>query len=260
MAENRLIALITDFGNNDHFVGTMKGVIYSINPEARFVDITHEIPRHDVLDASLKLFQCYRYFPSQTVFLCVVDPGVGTPRHILTCSDGKYLYIAPDNGVLSFIFAENPDINVYKVTYSHYFLDKVSNTFHGRDVFAPLAAHISKGLYPEETGQLIKDYHKIVIPRAAKEKQDLITGHILGFDRFGNAITNIPNTMLEAKFALKVNHHIISQACDTYDEGAEAKLNMVKGSSGFLELFVKQGNARKSFGLRRGTKLGVKLY
>ncbi len=251
--------MVTDFGLNDHFVAVMKAVMININPEAAILDITHNIARHDVFDAGLKLYQSFRHFPSKTIFLCVVDPQVGTSRRILTCSDGEYLYIAPDNGLLSFIYKDRPGIEVYNVTYTHYFLENPSCTFHGRDMFAPLAAHMSKGLYPAETGEIITDYKKIMIPDPSKDSNDILCGVILGFDIFGNAVTNIDNEAAGDDFGVKILEYIIQKPSSSYDEGSEKALNIIKGSSGFLELFVKNGNSRDDFGIKRGMKIFLKL-
>ncbi len=259
MAQKRVIAMISDFGLSDHFVAVMKAVILNINPDAMIMDITHNIERHDVLDAGLKLFQSYKYFPPKTIFLCVVDPGVGTDRRVLTCSDGEFFYIAPDNGLLSFIYRENPKAEVYNVSYTHYFLESISNTFQGRDIFAPLAAHMSKGLYPADTGEQIIDFKKIMIPDCSKEREDLLSGVIIGFDTFGNAVTNIRNDAAGEEFGAKILDHIIQKASKNYEEGLEKSINMIKGSSGFLELFVRNGNCKNDFNLKRGMKLIVKI-
>lgn len=259
MPAKRLITLLSDFGLQDHFIATMKGVILTINPEVSILDITHDISRHDVLDAGFKLYQSFRYFPKRTVFLCVVDPGVGTNRRVLICSDGEYYYIAPDNGLLSFIFKEKPDIEVYNVLYDHYYLPDISNTFHGRDVFAPLAAHLSKGLIPSEAGEKILDYKKIMIPEPTKEREDIISGVIIGFDIFGNGTTNIKNESVKEDFGAKIMSHIIQKPSKSYEEGETDKLSIIKGSSGFLELFVKNKNAKNAFNLKRGMRIAIKI-
>lgn len=258
MPAKRLIAMITDFGLNDHFAATMKAVILKINREAEIIDITHNIERHDVLDAGFKLYQTYRYFPPHTIFLTVVDPGVGTQRRVLLCSDGEYFYIAPDNGLLSFIYKDKPAIDVYNVIYDHYFLNTISKTFHGRDIFAPLAAHMSKGLYPSETGEKINNYKKLSIPDPSIETADIISGIIVGFDLFGNATTNINNSLVGDDFGAKILNHIIQKPCNCYEEASDSELSIIKGSAGFLEIFIKNRNSKEALKLKRGMRIVIK--
>ena len=165
MAHIPIITLTTDFGLNDHFVGAMKGVILEIAPEAQIVDISHAVQAFDILDGALTISQAYSYFPSGTVHMVVVDPGVGTARRPLILTGDRHLFVAPDNGVLSLIYDRQERLSVRHVTAEHYFLPQRSNTFHGRDIFSPVAAYLAKGLAPDRFGEEIADYVRFAAPR-----------------------------------------------------------------------------------------------
>src|SRR5436190_13672596 len=159
-----LVALLTDFGTRDHYAGTLKGVILSICPDATIIDIGHEVPAHDVLAGALELAACYRYFPHGTIFMVVVDPGVGSSRRGIAGDIGDYRLVAPDNGVLSAVFRESPPKKVVELTERKYALPTVSRTFEGRDRFAPAAAHLAKGVGLVSLGRSITNFHTIELP------------------------------------------------------------------------------------------------
>src|SRR5215470_15710309 len=161
----RLITLTTDFGLSEHYVGAMKGVIYGIHPNAIIVDITHGVQSFDILDGALAIAQAYSYFPKDTVHVVVVDPGVGGPRRPIVASVGQYLFVAPDNGVLSLVYEREERVNVRHITAEHYFRNPVSPTFHGRDIFAPVAAYLSKGVDTNKFGETISDYVRFAAPK-----------------------------------------------------------------------------------------------
>src|SRR5271167_7174 len=165
LARTATITLTTDFGLNDHFVGAMKGVILEIAPEATIVDISHAVQPFDVLDGALTISQAYSYFPSGTVHLVVVDPGVGTARRPIIATSDKHYFVAPDNGVLSLVYAQEERMRVRHVSSDHYFLQPVSNTFHARDIFAPVAAYLAKHVDSQKFGDEIQDYTKFAAPR-----------------------------------------------------------------------------------------------
>ncbi|MBV9607971.1 MAG: SAM-dependent chlorinase/fluorinase, partial [Acidobacteria bacterium] len=166
MAGNRLITFTTDFGASDHYVGTMKGVIYNINPGARVVDICNSVQSYDILDGALTLAQAYHYFPAETVHVVVVDPGVGTARRPILADTGRYLFIAPDNGVLSLVYEREEHVTVRHINAEHYFLQPVSRTFHGRDVFAAVAGWLSRGdIELSKFGESVTDYARFAAPR-----------------------------------------------------------------------------------------------
>src|SRR3984957_16248735 len=185
-----LITLTTDFGLSDHYVGAMKGVILKICPTARIVDISHGVGAFEIAEAAFTLSQAYKYFPRGAVHLAVVDPGVGTSRRpILARAAGQY-FIAPDNGVLSMIYAREPH-KVRAISSDRYFLKPVSHTFHGRDIFAPVAAHLASGIAPARFGKLVDDYLRLTFHRPTQTGKNAWTGSVLKVDRFGNLITNL---------------------------------------------------------------------
>ena len=191
MANRPIITLTTDFGLNDHFVGTMKGVILDIVPDAEIVDICHSVQPFDILDGALTLAQAYSYYPEWTVHMVVVDPGVGSARPAIIASTGVYSFIAPDNGVLSLMYAREERLSVRHITAEHYFLQPLSNTFHGRDVFAPAAAYRAKGVDLEKFGEEITDFVRFNAPRPKAVDAKTLRGVVLKVDRFGNLVTNI---------------------------------------------------------------------
>src|SRR4051812_30289386 len=191
-----VIALLTDFGTRDHYAGAIKGVALGICQDAAFVDITHEIPPHDVLAGALELAACYRYFPSGTVFLVVVDPGVGSARRPIAAEAGGYRFVAPDNGVLTLVFKESPPRKVVELTERRYARPTVSRTFEGRDRFAPAAAWLAKGIQLSALGRPIADVQRLDIP-LPEESAGSVRGVVLRVDRFGNLVTNIDRKTVE---------------------------------------------------------------
>ena len=186
-----IITLTTDFGSNDHFVGTMKGVILDITPDAEIVDICHSVQAFDVLDGALTISQAYSYFPTRTIHVVVVDPGVGTQRRPILASCDKYHFIAPDNGVLSLVYAREERMHVRHITSEHYFLQPVSNTFHARDIFAPVAAWLAKEVDSQKFGEEVEEYVRFNAPKPKAVDENRLRGVVLKVDRFGNLITNI---------------------------------------------------------------------
>jgi S-adenosylmethionine hydrolase len=191
LAHTAIITLTTDFGLNDHFVGAMKGVILEIAPEAQIIDISHAVQPFDILDGALTISQAYSYFPSGTVHMVIVDPGVGTARRPVLMTGDRHMFVAPDNGVLSLIYDREERISVRHVTAEHYFLQPGSNTFHARDIFSPVAAYLAKGVEPDRFGDEITDYVRFGAPRPKPVDEHTLRGVILKVDRFGNLITNI---------------------------------------------------------------------
>src|SRR6266513_2460018 len=191
MAHRPIVTLTTDFGLNDHFVGTMKGVILKIVPNAEIVDICHSVQAFDILDGALALAQAYFYFPPRTVHLVIVDPGVGSARRPIVASSEEYNFVAPDNGVLSLMYAREERLSVRHITSDHYFLQPLSNTFHGRDIFAPVAAYLAKGVVDEKFGEEITDFVRFNAPKPKAVDANTLRGVVLKVDRFGNLVTNI---------------------------------------------------------------------
>jgi len=243
----------------------MKGVIFNINPEAEIVDITHSVAPFDVLDAAMTIHQASRYFPSRTIHVVVVDPGVGTQRRPLLVSAGVQYYIAPDNGVLSLVFErEKESLTVRNVTAEHYFLQPVSKTFHGRDVFAPVAGSFSKVWQTASFGDEIEDFTRLALPKPKSEGK-VIKGIVLRVDVFGNLVTNLtPQDVPElasadGKFKVRVGNKEVGKSVQTFAEGAPGEAVSLIGSSGFLEVSVNKGHAAKTLGASRGAEVTVEL-
>src|ERR1700730_17077219 len=186
---NAIITLTTDYGTNDHLVGTLKGVILRINPEATIVDITHNVAAYDLLDGALAIGAAFSYFPPRTIHVVIVDPGVGTERRPLLVSGDNQYFVAPDNGVLSLVYERDANIVVRHANVEHYYLQPVSKTFHGRDVFGPVAAWLAKSGQTAAMGDVIEDYKKFAMPRP-KAVNGTLKGVVLRVDAFGNLVTN----------------------------------------------------------------------
>ena len=255
---NAIITLTTDYGTNDHLVGTLKGVILKINPDVTLVDITHNVTAFDLLDGALAIGSAYAYFPPKTIHVVVVDPGVGTERRPLLVSAANQYFVAPDNGVLSVVYErEQETLVVRHANAEHYFLQPVSKTFHGRDIFAPVAAWLSKGWQTASMGEEITDYKRFALPRP-KEAEGAVNGVILRTDAFGNLITNfrqedLPETVLhDGAIKLQIGNQAVTRFVETFAQGNNSEPFAYLGSSGFLEIAVNKGNAARTLGLGRG--------
>jgi S-adenosyl-L-methionine hydrolase (adenosine-forming) len=266
LAHRPVITLTTDFGLNDHFVGTMKGVILGIVPEAEIVDICHSVQAFDILDGALALDQAYRYFPGGTVHLVVVDPGVGSARRPILASSQDYNFVAPDNGVLSLVYAREARLQVRHITAEHYFLQPVSNTFHGRDIFSPVAAYLAKGLDQAKFGEVIIDYVRFNAPKPRAIDPQTLHGVVLRVDRFGNLITNftpedVP-ALFEAQppsFKIVIGKREVTSIRSTYADGAVGELFAILGSMGYLEIAANRGAAAQLVGSGKGTEVEIIL-
>ncbi len=238
------VALITDFGTKDYFVGAMKGVILSISPDANIIDITHEVTRHDIQSACFTLSACFENFPAGTIFAVVVDPGVGSERRSIVVETPKYKFVAPDNGVLSFIFRSADDFKVYEISNDEFCLKPISQTFHGRDVFAPVAAHLSMGVETGSIGNEAHDFLKLeaITPKIISDTKSV--GQIISIDRFGNLVTNLQKSDLPDNFVLNIGSHSISKVSSSYSEVLPGELLLILGSSGYFEVVVNQGSAK----------------
>lgn len=255
-----LITLTTDFGLRDPFVGIMKGVVLSICPSARLVDLTHEIPRHDVLAAGLALEGAAPFFPAGTVHLAVVDPGVGSGRRAIAIRAGGSFLVGPDNGLFTFAL-EGPGWTAVSLTAPEYRLVEVSRTFHGRDVFAPAAAYLASGVPLERLGPTVPDPKRLRRPACRLEGGALV-GEVLDTDRFGNLLTSIPVARLAeipglGPIVVELAGRRLPGPVDAYDEGPDAEPAIIVGSTGRLEIFVKAGSAREHLGAQRGTIVRV---
>ncbi|MDQ3634998.1 MAG: SAM-dependent chlorinase/fluorinase [Acidobacteriota bacterium] len=252
-----IIALLTDFGIKDYFIGAMKGVILSIIKNAEIVDITHEIPPQNIRSASFVLSACYKNFPEKTIFTTVVDPGVGSNRRAILVETENYYFIAPDNGLLNFIFDNEKDFRVFELTVDKFFNKPVSKTFHGRDIFSPAAAHLSNGVKPEEFGAEIKDFifHKTESPKRLDE--NTIEAEIIHADHFGNLITNLKKGDLPEKFTLEINGKKIEKLQSFFAEAKAGELFMIFGSADFLEIAANQNSAKRILKAKVGQKIAV---
>lgn len=255
-----IIALLTDFGLKDPYVGVMKGVILRINPEARIIDLSHDIPPQGILDAYFLLSNSYRYFPDGTLFLTVVDPGVGSERKILAVETDAYTFVAPDNGVLGFLQKEGRIRRAVAVQNPRYALAPVSNTFHGRDIFAPAAAHLSRGLDLAKLGPAMDRIHRIAPPSPRINREGVLTGEIVSIDRFGNLVTNIPGEPIASADAveIRVGKTVIDRMTRSYAEGKKGKLFAIVGSTGNLEISVNKGSAAAKTGAEVGDPVRVR--
>lgn len=241
---NRIIALLTDFGVQDSFAGVMKGVIAKINPEAQVLDLNHEIPPQNIRRAAFELLVSVPYFPAGTLFVCVVDPGVGSQRRIIFAQTKNHFFIAPDNGLLSWVFKKEKPEKIIAVQNQRYFLKPVSHTFQGRDIFASVAGHWSRGVAIDKFGKSIRSYQKIVFPNPTHSKNK-ISGEILWIDRFGNLITNLPNSLVSSskKFTLQVKNKLIRGVSNSYAQAKVGELLFLEGSHGFIEIALRNGSA-----------------
>jgi S-adenosyl-L-methionine hydrolase (adenosine-forming) len=266
LAHHPIITLTTDFGSNDHFVGAMKGVILEIVPDAQIVDICHSVQAFDVLDGALTISQAYSYFPSRTVHVVVIDPGVGTARRPIVASSDKYHFVAPDNGVLSLVYAREQRMHVRHITSEHYFLQPVSNTFHARDIFSPVAAYLAKEVDALKFGDEIEDFVRFSAPKPKAVDENRLRGVVLKVDRFGNLVTNItpqdaPMLFGAAGKAFKivVGSREITEIHSAYAEGAPGEVVGILGSMGFLEIAANRGAAAQLTGAGKGSDVTIIL-
>lgn len=258
-----VVALLTDFGIRDHYAGTMKGVILGICPEATLVDISHDVPPHDVLTASLELAASYRFFPPGTVFLVVVDPGVGSARRPIAAEAGDYRFVAPDNGVLSAVFKELPPRRVVELSERRFARPTVSRTFEGRDRFAPAAGWLAKGTELKALGRTLTEYLRLAIPDAVSTDLE-VRGEVLRVDRFGNLITNIDRRSFErlgrlgeVKLEIRAGDHLVGRMVSTYAEIAPEEVCSLFGSTEHLEIAANATSAAETLRLGRGAAVTV---
>jgi S-adenosyl-L-methionine hydrolase (adenosine-forming) len=259
-----IITLTTDFGSNDHFVGAMKGVILEIAPEAEIVDISHAVQPFDILDGAITISQAYSYFPSGTVHVVVVDPGVGTKRRPIMASSDGYHFVAPDNGVLSMVYAREDRMHVRHLTSEHYFRQPVSQTFHGRDIFSPVAAYLAKQVDSQKFGEEIEDFVKFAAPKPKATGENRIRAIVLKVDRFGNLITNItpediPALFAGGKFTISVGSRQITEIHSAYAEGEPGEVFGILGSMGYLEIVANRAAAAQLTGANKGSEVAIVL-
>ncbi len=256
-----IITLITDFGNKNHYVGAMKGVIKSINPNVCIIDITHEIPPFDILQASYVLQTIIDPFPSATIHVVVVDPEVGSSRRPIIAVGDKHYYVMPDNGIITGIHRMDNVHEVRAVEGSHYMLPRICETFHGRDIFAPIAAWLSKSMDSERFGDVIHDYKLLELPKSTITGDRTMRFHVLFSDHFGNIITNLDRNLFEELREQFPGGKITIRIGQTLIEGIKTHYHQVPnpgdalalfGSMDLLEIAVREGSAEQFIGAKRG--------
>ena len=244
----------------------MKGVILNIAPEAKIIDICHSVQPFDILDGALTITQAYSYFPAGTIHVVVVDPGVGSARRPLVVSTEKHYLVAPDNGVLSLILDREERVKVRHITMQHYFLQPVSNTFHGRDVFAPVAGYLAKGVDGAKLGEEISDYVRFSAPKPKAAGEKTMRGVILKVDRFGNLVTNFTLQDVPAlfqtpplPFKIVIGNREITELHNTYSEALPNELFGILGSMGYVEIAASRTSAAQLLGVGKGTEVHIVL-
>ncbi len=266
-----IITLLTDFGLSDAYVGMMKGVILTLNHDAKIVDICHQVESHNIVQAGFIVSTSYRYFPDGTIHLVVVDPGVGTERRAVILKTTKATFVAPDNGVLSYIIDEalgsdeeglsqrrlGGGIRAVSISNPRFWLSPLSSTFHGRDIFAPVAAHLSLGVPIQEFGEAIDSLITFPILRPQIDEDGVLTGHILHIDRFGNLITDVRREDISSEdITIELSGNQNEGLSKSYAEGKE--LLAIIGSSERLEVSLRNGSAASSLGVRIGDRIRIK--
>jgi len=265
-----IITLTTDFGTDDAYVAAMKGVILEINPEATIVDISHSIDPQNISQGAFVFSTAYSCFPQDTVHLVVVDPGVGSPRRAIILETKNAIFVAPDNGVLSYVIQASvkkrisrptlmklpPELRAFEITNPKFWRQPVSSTFHGRDIFAPVAAHITLGKPLNELGRPIASVNVIALPRPHTNAAGNLVGHILHIDHFGNLITDITGEALPSgAYSIEVAGHKIGSLSQSYDQAQE--LAALIGGRGRLEIALKGGDAARLLGSKVGDELRI---
>jgi S-adenosylmethionine hydrolase len=257
-----IIALLTDFGSRDHYVGSMKGVILGICPDATLVDITHDIAPQDVLSGALELSAAFSYFPPGTVFVAVVDPGVGSGRRAIAAEADEYRFVGPDNGVLALALEASHGRHIVELTEARYARPTVSRTFEGRDRFAPAAAWLGRGVELRALGRPIDTLQRLEIPQPSATPEGL-GGEVLSVDRFGNLITNIDRKAYDlaargGATTVWIHDHVVPKVVSTYADVAAGEMCALFGSSGHLEIAMNGGSAAHELAARRGAAVRVR--
>jgi S-adenosylmethionine hydrolase len=270
----RVITLTTDFGTSDAYVGVMKGVILGINPNVQVVDITHAVPPQDIHEAAFLIHSAYRYFPKGTIHVIVVDPGVGSDRQAIICQTDHAFFVCPDNGILSYLLPEieNDEEQLWHVVAIQnraYYLPEVSQTFHGRDIFAPVAAHLSLGVLIGDIGPPVQNLVRFPMPRLTIS-DDKLTGEIIKIDSFGNVITSISESLLTRLgskptqrtpvYEVTVGNITLKCLNRTYAESEIGAPLAIIGSSGMLEIAVNGGSAAQVLGLKHGDTVTIQRF
>lgn len=255
----KLVSVTTDFGNTDGFVGVVKGVMLEIERDLCFVDISNEVPPGDIASGAWILGNSYRYFPAGTIHLAIVDPGVGSSRRGLIVRSHKHYFVAPDNGLLTNVLQQDGPVDCFWINKPTFWREDVSATFHGRDVFAPVAAHLAAGVDPAEIGDPVECESLIRLPEVPLEMgHDTIRGAVVHIDHFGNLITNIPAAALQSAKLCMIHKKEVPVG-ETYSTVSPGHALALPGSHGFVEIGVNNGRAHASLDARVGTKVLLQL-
>jgi S-adenosylmethionine hydrolase len=260
-----LITLITDFGLEDPFVGIMKGVMFSLNPAVKVVDICHNVPPHDIVQAAYQWKAAYSYFPLGTIQVGVVDPGVGGKRKSILAMSERYFYVAPDNGLLTLVEKEDPFNAVYELKNPDLQLSKVNSTFHGRDIFAPVAGHLSCGACPGDFGPKLKKIDRLDFPEPYTDNENNLQGNIIGVDRFGNLLTNVEREQFKkllgrGSFELIIKGNSITRFQNYYAEQPGLEPFILVNSMDYLEIALANDQANRRFGAGAGDLFKIRFF
>jgi len=259
-----IISLITDFGYKDEYVGLMKAVILKINPKVKIIDLNHEIPPQDVVWANYLLESSYKFFPKGTIFLCVVDPEVGTKRKIVIVKTKNYIFVSPDNGILTRVLEKEKPVEIIEARNKKFFLPEISPTFHGRDIMASVSAHLSKGIKLSQFGPPLKEIKKIpLLSPLIKDKS--IIGKIIHIDHFGNLVTNIEKDLFNCivkkkRFFIEIKNEKIFKINSFYAESKKGEILAIWGSRNLLEISVNLGDAAKELGVEKNEEVRVNFF
>ena len=261
--KNRIIALLTDFGAGDAYAASLKGVIHSINPNAKIIDISHSVRPQDVKQAAFILQEIYPYFPKQTIYVAVVDPGVGSSRRAICVKTAKGYLIGPDNGLFDLVLAGESKYEVRCLVNHQYFLNRISATFHGRDIFAPVAAYLSRSEIFSKLGPILKTTQKLNFP-VAKIRDRKISGEIIYIDHFGNTVSNISKKLFNKlnskhRYTIQIRSIRIKQIKSFFSEGQKNKPMALWNSSNLLEIALRNGSAAKTFGIKIGHPISIQI-
>lgn len=258
-----VVTLLTDFGLQDHFAGVLKGSVLTVCPGAQVVDITHEVASFDILEGAFLLAQSWRYFPPGSVHVVVIDPGVGSARRAIVAEAGGHLFVAPDNGVLSILYAEQKDHTVRHLTEDRFFRQPVSQTFHGRDIFAPVAGHLAAGVPVAEFGPRIEDYVRLSLEKPIRATAHSWKGTVLKIDRFGNMITNFRAdefmNVYQQNFEVIAGLQSIAKVERNYAVAVAGEVFLIEGSSGYFEFAASRASAAEILGCKVGAPVELRL-
>jgi len=258
-----MITLITDFGDRGGYAGIMKGVILTVNPRCPIIDITHHIAPQDREEAAFVLRSAYPFFPAQTIHLVVVDPGVGSTRKAIIIESDRYRFVGPDNGVFSFVFLREQVTRVWEITATEYLLPQISSTFHGRDIFAPVAAQLSLGVPAGEFGKELSTWVRLE-GLEPEIRGGVIRAQVVSIDHFGNLVSNLSQDLFiravgSRPFRIAVGGRILGAVARSYSDGREGEVIALFGSSGLLEITVRNGNCQQALQVKRGAPVEIML-